>query len=682
MFADVDAFRRRAIESIATVANGHVGWRGLSECCGARPQPATRVAGCFDGRSPRDLLPGPVCTTIDLHPTDGWHESVEIDLQHAEVRSVLTHGDRRVVVTRCASAARSGVLAMRAEGPTACIPDQPPLRVPREPLHDAAVTTTTAPMSTITVTAGSTAVVACARQWTERSAEVTRLTRVAAVAGGDPASARRTACDRLAAALALSYPDLVDEHRRTWIRRRGAAETSIGHEGGRLETAVRFAAYHLLAASEACEELAIGPRGLTGRAYRGHVFWDTDVFVVPALCALDPVVVPAMLRYRSNRLAAAMDTARAAGRAGARFPWESAATGTDVTPTSVVDLRGRTIPVLSGTIEEHIVADVAWAVATYFAWTHDLAFMRRDGDRILVETARYWASRIEVDADGSAHIRRVMGPDEYHGPVDDNAFTNQMARHNLELGIGVLGGRDGVAVEELARWRDLADGLVDGYDDRRRIHEQFAGFSQLTPLLVETIGSPPLSADVIVGHEAIRTTQIVKQPDVLMMHHLLPGSAPPGSLQADLDFYLPRTAHGSSLSPAICASLLARAGRLPEAFELFELAAFLDLDDLTATTAGGLHLATMGGLVQAVIQGFLGIGPTDDGLSFDPRLPEQMATIRQRLHYRGAEICVEVDGDDAVIRADAPFRVRPSYGPSTTGDRFRFRREHDGWSLR
>ncbi len=666
---------------MAAISNGRVGWRGLAETCGARSQPATRVAGCFDGRSPCDLLPGSVCSTIDLQPPDGWHESVEIDLRRAEVRSVLTHGDRRVVVTRCAPATRPGVLAIRAEGPTACIPDQPPLRAPCEPLDGAVVTATAEPTSTVTVTAGSTAVVACARQWTERGAEGTTLTRIAAVAGGDPASARSDASARLAAALELSLPDLVAEHRRTWARRREAAETSIGPGGGRLETAVRFAVHHLLAASEPCEELAIGPRGLTGRAYRGHVFWDTDVFVLPALCALDPAVVPAVLRYRSNRLGAAMDTARAAGRAGARFPWESAVTGADVTPASVVDLRGRTVPVLCGALEEHIVADVAWAVGTYVSWTNDRAFMRCHGARIIVETARYWASRIEVDVDGSAHIRGVMGPDEYHGPVDDDVFTNHMARHNLELGADLLDGA-GVPVEELSRWRDLAERLVDGYDARRRVHEQFTGFMRLTPLLVETIGRPPLSADVIVGHEAVRTTQIVKQPDVLMMHHLLPGSAPPGSLQADLDFYLPRTAHGSSLSPAICASLLARAGRLPEAFELFELAAFLDLDDLTATTAGGLHLATMGGLVQAVIQGFLGIGPTDDGLSFDPRLPEQMATIRQHLHYRGAEICVEVDGDDAVIRASAPVRVRPSHGPSTTGDRFRLGREHDGWSLR
>jgi trehalose/maltose hydrolase-like predicted phosphorylase len=151
------------------------------------------------------------------------------------------------------------------------------------------------------------------------------------------------------------------------------------------------------------------------------VFWDADTFVLPFLAATHPTAARAMLEYRLRRLPAALDAARAVGREGARFPWESARSGRDVTPTSAQDRTGRTVAIRTGQLEDHIVAEIPWAAACYVDWSGDDEFARGPGTRLLVETVRYWASRISLEHDGSAHICGVIGPDEYHEDVDDNA---------------------------------------------------------------------------------------------------------------------------------------------------------------------------------------------------------------------------------------------------------------------
>src|SRR5918911_3634158 len=328
-----------------------------------------------------------------------------------------------------------------------------------------------------------------------------------------------------------------------------------------------------------------------------------------------------MLEYRIRRLPAARRLAAARGRAGARFPWESAADGSEVTPDWAPDLEGRLVRILTGEMEEHIVADVAWAACRYADWTGDRALLHGAGLPLVVDTARYWPSRVRLDGDGAAHIDGVIGPDEYHEGVDDNAFTNVMARWHLRRGAALLEREGGSSAEEARAWRRLADALVDGYDPHSGVYRQFAGFDELEPLPVKTFAEPPVAADVLLGYERIRRTQVVKQADVLMLHLLVPDEVAPGSLGPNLAFYGPRTAHGSSLSPAVHAALLARDGQPEQALELFRLACRLDLDDLTGTSAGGLHVATFGGVWQALVHGFLGVHLAGETLELDPHLP-------------------------------------------------------------
>ncbi len=332
-----------------------------------------------------------------------------------------------------------------------------------------------------------------------------------------------------------------------------------------------------------------------------------------------------------------------------------------MTPHAGRDPSGVVVPIRTGENEIHIVGDVAWAACFYADWTGDEEFAAGPGSQLLVATARYWASRIRMDHDGRAHIYGVIGPDEYHEPVDDNAYTNVLARWNLRraaAGVARDGDRE-VDGRERARWLALADALVDGYDAVTGVYEQFAGFYDLEPILIADVAPyRPVSADLLLGRDRVRGSQVVKQADVLMLHHLLFDETAPDSLVPNLDYYEPRTAHGSSLSPAVHASVLARAGRLDDALAALRLAAHIDLEDLTATAAGGVHLASMGGVWQALAFGFMGLRAHGDALAVDPRLPQQWRSLEVRVQFRGAVMSMRVEPDVLRVHTDRQVAIQ------------------------
>jgi trehalose/maltose hydrolase-like predicted phosphorylase len=225
---------------------------------------------------------------------------------------------------------------------------------------------------------------------------------------------------------------------------------------------------------------------------------------------------------------------------------------------------------------------------------------------------------------------------------------------------------EGVDPDERSNWLAIADALVDGYDRASGIYEQFAGFFALEPLVIEEIAPRrPIAADLLLGAERTAGAQVLKQADVLMLHQMLPDEVAPGSLVPNLDFYEPRTAHGSSLSPSIHAGLLARAGRYRSALAALRIAAWLDLDDLTGSTAGGLHLATMGGLWQALAFGFAGIRPRGDRLVVDPRLPTEWNALELALRFHSRPLRLRIDRD----------------GVTTTSDEWTVERSPDYWEV-
>ena len=427
-------------------------------------------------------------------------------------------------------------------------------------------------------------------------------------------------------------------------------------------------------------EAVVGPRGLSGPSYRGHVFWDADVFTLPFLAATCPPAARAMLEYRIRRLEPARKEAAQRGYRGARFPWESARTGVDVTPTEDRPLYGPVIPILTGEHEEHIVADVAWAALQYADWTGDDTLLNGPGRPLVLDTARYWASRVRLDSSGG-HIDDVIGPDEYHERVDDNVFTNVMARWNLRRAAELAEAGGDVSPDEIAQWRHVADRLVDNYDPHTGLYEQFDGYYALEPLMISDVAETPVAADLLFGRPRISGSQVIKQPDVLMLHHLVPEETAPGSLRPNLEFYEPRCAHGSSLSPAIHAALLARDGRPDEALRLFRMACRLDLDNLTGTTAWGLHLATFGGVWQALVFGFAGIRPQRSGLVIDPHIPTGWDLLRLRLQHHGRKLEVRASPTTLQVTSDAPIDVTVPGAETaeiTPGGQ-RWTRTTDGW---
>jgi trehalose/maltose hydrolase-like predicted phosphorylase len=671
----LDADREGGWSALLTVADARFGTSG-SPLSGPRDVVTRRVlaAGVYHVDGPDGaLLPGPVWHWVGDRPPTRLRRV--LDMRSGTLHEEELVGDVTRRSIRFASLARPGTCVLRTELAEASAAD--PLASP-EP-SDAATAETT-----VGATAGATergtdgagrvwmrvvgaagGIVAAASQGSP-GGDATVLDRYAAY-GAQPGSRPDVApaLQDLARAEARGFDALLAEHRRSWAARWHIADVTITGDD-EMQQAVRLALYHLIGSVPDDAEAAVGARGLTGPAYRGHVFWDADVFVLPFVAATHPAAARAMLEYRVRRLSAARAAARAEGRRGARFPWESARTGAEVTPSSIVDRVGRTLQVRTGELEVHITACVAWAVACYLEWTGDAEFAAGPGREVLVDTARYWASRIRLDADGCGHIDGVIGPDEYHEDVDDNVFTNVMARWNLRRAADL----PGVAETERRQWRELAGVLSDGYHPEQGRHVQFTGFDALEPLVIADLAPRrPVAADILLGLERVHGSQVVKQADVVMAHHLIPDEMVPGSLAADLAHYEPRTAHGSSLSPGIHASALARAGRTEEALGWLRVAARLDLEDLTQTTAGGVHLATCGSVWQALIHGFLGLRPAGDGLVVDPRLPREWealaATVVLRgneVHVRATHTHVEVSPDSAVTvqaAGGAPRRVDP-----------------------
>ena len=649
----VDRERERAIESVLSLADGRFGTAGAPIDDHAAASPRLLVGGVYVSKGPgTTLAAAPLWDRSGLSLQDGRELRRTLDLRTGVLAEERHHGGARRGSLRFASLARPGVAALRADGDKSLLPAGPALDLPG---HASAASRITETRSVARVKAGRGGVVAAASARRRSRPDGASVDRLAAyVADPERAPSSERALGALDRAEATGFDRLLAEQRAAWAARWATANIRIEGDD-ELDRAVRFALFQLMASVPDSDEAAVGARGISGTAYRGHVFWDSDVFVLPFLAATHPAAARAMLEYRVRRLPAAERAAAKLGRAGARFPWESARTGVDVTPRSFRDHTGRRSRILTGSLEEHITADVAWAAETYIAWTDDRAFAHGPGEKLLLQTARYWASRIEDGIDHRGHIRQVIGPDEYHEGVDDNAFTNVMARWNLLRAAARVATADD---EERARWRALARRLVTGFDRRTGLYEQFAGFFALEPLVVsEIVPRRPIAADVYLGPERTRNAQVVKQADVLMLHHLLPDETSE-SLVGNLEFYEPRTAHGSSLSPGIHAALLARAGRLDEAVALLRVAARIDLDDVTGTTAGGLHLAAMGSVWQAVVQGFAGIRPGSTALEIDPRLPRTWRALEVPVTYRGCRVRVRIEHDVVVVETNRPVRVR------------------------
>ena len=677
-----DRERERVQEALFVLADGDIGTSGAPIVAHESARPWVIASGVYDLDGPETHpLCGPFTARFRGNLDDGGLRRT-LDLRTGVVAEVAATDEGPIKVVRFSSLARPGTMVERVVAPAGLEPV-----LPLSPPSDGGAVDegTVGPVQWIRVAATAGGITAAAVAGRAGDAPDGVYDRFAAFTGdAENVPEARGACDGAISARDAGFDRLFDQQRARWAQRWRDADVVIeGDE--RLQTAVRFALFHLMGSVRDRDEAAVGARGLTGLGYRGHVFWDADAFVLPFLASTHPASARAMLEYRVRRLPGAFAHARAHARRGARFPWESARTGVDVTPTTARDRAGRLIAIRTGQLEDHIVADVAWASSYYEEWTGDEEYRCTDGLRVVVATAQYWASRVRMEPDGRAHIYGVIGPDEYHEPVDDNVFTNVMARWNLRRAAAAVQefGHDGISPEEPQRWLDIADALFDGYDPDTGIYEQCAGFLSLEPLIIaEVAPRRPIAADYLLGMERVRQAQIVKQPDVLMLHHLVPDEVIRGTLEPNLRFYEPRTAHGSSLSPAIYAALFARARDYARVLEALEVASRIDLDDLTGTSSAGLHIATMGGLWQALALGLAGLRACGGRLHLDPRLPASWSALEVHVRFRGSGVVVRRDRTQMTITAESPIEIVIDDRAYTVGARgLVFIRRYDTWGL-
>jgi alpha,alpha-trehalose phosphorylase len=423
--------------------------------------------------------------------------------------------------------------------------------------------------------------------------------------------------------------------------------------GPATEQALRFNAYHLASAADHDPRVSVGGRALTGRAYEGHVFWDVEIFKLPFYLHTCPPVARSLLAYRQHTLDGARRRARALGYDGACYAWESTVTGDDVTPETIrLRTTGKEIPIFTGRQQIHVTAGVAHGVWRYWEATGDGDFLADAGVEILAETARFWTSRC-TRGPRHYHIHGVVGPDEYHHSVNDNAYTNWMARFNLERAVaavawlrrerpgawGRLAERLRLEADEPATWARVARELHCPGPDARGVIPQFEGFFDLEdyPLPREERLRAPINR--LFDWDRINRLQLIKQADVVMLLHLFPDVFSAEVVAASYRYYEPRTDHGSSLSPGIHAAVAARLGLAEEAERYWRESLWLDLSNAMANSALGVHPACMGATWQALVFGFLGLRFTDAGPVPAPdaarRWPLKWRAVSLALAWRG-----------------------------------------------
>jgi trehalose/maltose hydrolase-like predicted phosphorylase len=443
-----------------------------------------------------------------------------------------------------------------------------------------------------------------------------------------------------------TWDQVWETHRQAWESEWERSDVLIeGDDEAQL--AIRFNIFQLLiAAPRHDEHVNLGAKTLSGYGYRGHSFWDTEVFMLPFFIYVRPEIARLLLSYRWHLLDGARAKAKANNLAGAQYPWESAGTGEEVTPTWVLDPRDRTklIRIWTGDIEIHISADVALGIWKYWKATGDTEFLLERGAEIILETARFWGSRAEWDEEHQRYeINDIIGPDEYHDHVDNNVYTNALARWNLQNALDLkswleagypaewrkLNRRVRLKPAELEHWQHVIDHMYVPYDPQTKLFEQFEGYFQRRDVDLAALEPRRESVQSLFGIEGANETQVLKQPDVLMLMYIMPDLYDPETVRANYEYYTRRTDHtfGSSLGPSIMAIMACRVGDTAAAYEHFMRAARADLFDVRDNAGDGIHGASAGGLWQAVVFGFAGLEQTEDGWRTHPNLPEHWKRV-------------------------------------------------------
>lgn len=484
-------------------------------------------------------------------------------------------------------------------------------------------------------------------------------------AGSDDAaqSATQAGLQVLHEALKAGYDSLFALSCAKWTEFWAKNDVVIDSENDFDQLLVHFALYHLnIMAKKDDGRMGIGAKGLTGEGYKGHSFWDTEIFLLPFYTFTQPQTARKLLEYRYRGLQSARAKAAANGYEGAMYPWEAAwVDDGEVAPMwkGTDPVTGTKAKVLTGLIEQHITADVAFGVWQYWLLTGDQDFMERFGYEMIIETARFWASRCEWDAERNAFfITDVIGPDEYKIHVDNNAYTNYMAGFNLDLGVYVI---DLLSKQDSDTCRRLSSQfgfpacreqmvavsakLYRPEPDGRGIVPQFDGCFDLVPMDL----TPYRQAEQVdairkdYNLDQLRKLQVHKQADTLLLMLLMDNLFSKEVKKQSFDYYEPHTLHASSLSKSTHCVLAADLGDADRAYRFYQSCGAIDLGPVMTTSDAGVHTAAMGGVWQCVVYGFGGVRVSGTELQIDPKLPFAWRRFEFSIVWRGQRLCVNID---------------------------------------
>lgn len=421
-----------------------------------------------------------------------------------------------------------------------------------------------------------------------------------------------------------------------------------------LQFAIRFNLFHLIQATARVEGFGVPAKGLTGTGYEGHYFWDTEMYIVPWLIYTRPRIARSLLVHRSTQLPKARQWARHLGQQGALFPWRT------------INGDEASANYAAGTAQYHINADIAYAIRKYVDVTGDRGFMETYGAEILVETARVWADLgfFSDRKDGRFVINRVTGPDEYTTVVDNNLFTNLMARENMQMAAATVdwmrvhspGAHDclvaatGLKAGEPDFWRRAASHMYLPFDSRQNVYLQDESFLDLAKWDFD--GTPPGCYPLLLHYHplVIHRYQVIKQPDVMLAAFLLGNEFSLEEKRRIFEYYDPLTTGDSSLSPSIQAIVACEVGEEEVAYRYLVESAVVDLADDNENVRDGIHLAACAGTWMALVNGFAGMRDYDGKLSFRPVLPPHWSRLRFRLRHKDGVLEVDLRQGEATYR--------------------------------
>ena len=449
----------------------------------------------------------------------------------------------------------------------------------------------------------------------------------------------------LAAAAAKGFRALAQEQEQYLADFWQHADVEISGDDA-LQQGMRFNQFHLLQSAGRDGKTNISAKGVTGEGYEGHYFWDTEIYIFPFFLYSKPEIAKKLLEYRYAGLPLARERARQMSHAkGALYPWRTIA-GVECSAYYP-----------AGTAQYHINADIAYSIKLYMEATRDDGYLLQYGAEIVLETARIWMGIGAYDRAGRYCINEVTGPDEYTALVNNNYYTNAMARMHLNFAAAIaerLSVQEPVEFERIAsavqldseepaQWRRAAAQMLLPYDEALRIHAQDDSF--LDKKVWDFANTPKENYPLLLNYHplVIYRHQVCKQADVVLALLLLSDEFEQDDKRRDFDYYEKVTTHDSSLSSCIFSIIAAEVGYQDKAYDYFMETARLDLDDTHGNTHYGVHTAAMAGTWMGVAYGFAGMRVVDGAVRFAPALPKQWQHYQFKLHLQGCLLQVRVD---------------------------------------